>query len=50
MKLRMRAQYGVDSGAAVYFIHVPKDFMDEDYYNGIPEENRYIIEKYKKKL
>jgi hypothetical protein len=50
MKMRAQAQYGVSGDAGVYFIYVPKDFMDEDYYNGIPEENRYIIEKYKKKL
>jgi len=34
----------------VYMLNVPKDFMDEKYYDEIPEENRYIIEMYKKRI
>jgi hypothetical protein len=48
MKLRAQAQYGRDG--AVYMINIPKDFMDKDYYNEIPEEYRDIIETYKKRI
>lgn len=50
MKLRAQVQYGHKEEGAVYMIYVPKDFMDEESYNGIPDEYRYIIEKYKKKI
>jgi len=46
--MKKRAEIG--HHGHVYMLTVPKDFMDEDYYNGIPEENRYIIEKYKKRI
>lgn len=48
MDLRAKAQYGHDG--AVYMINIPKELMDEKYYNEIPEEYRYIIEKYKKRI
>jgi len=50
MKLRAQVQYGHKEEGAVYMIYVPKDFMDEESYDGIPDEYRYIIEKYKKKI
>jgi len=50
MKMRLHAQYGGDLEAGIFMVDIPKDMMDEDVYHGIPEENRYIIEKYKKKL
>jgi hypothetical protein len=46
--MKMRTDY--TRHGKVYMITVPKDFMDEDYYDSIPEENRYIIEKYKKRI
>jgi hypothetical protein len=50
MKIRANSQYGDNPDAGVYFIYVPKYIMDEESYKGIPEENRYIIEKYKKRV
>jgi len=53
MKIRADAQYkhsGHQGESGVYMVDIPKDMMDEKYYNEIPEEYRYIIEKYKKKI
>lgn len=44
--MKMRANF--TNHGKVYIVTVPKELMDEDYYNGIPEKNRYIIEKYKR--
>jgi len=48
MKLRARVQYGSD--AEVYRITLPKDLMDEDRYEKIPEEYYEIFVKYKVRL
>jgi hypothetical protein len=52
MKHRVMAQYGKgnDYEAEVYMLTIPKFIMDEDNYYNIPEEHRYLIEKYKVKI
>jgi hypothetical protein len=47
MKIRARAQY---PDGRVYIVDIPKFMMDEDKYNGIPEQWRDIIEKYKRTI
>ena len=46
--MKMRAR--MTNKGVVYMLTVPKDIMDEKYYDEIPEEWRYIVEKYKRKI
>jgi hypothetical protein len=46
--MKMRAH--MTHKGAVYMLTVPKDVMDEKYYDEIPEEWRYIVDKYKKRI
>jgi hypothetical protein len=46
--MKQRAMFG--RHGVVYMVTLPKFMMDEKYYEGIPEEWRDIIDKYKKKI
>jgi len=47
--MQVRAQYQ-GNGARVYMINIPKDWMDEDRYENIPEEYYYVILDHMKKI
>ncbi|MDD5649090.1 MAG: hypothetical protein PHF86_01545 [Candidatus Nanoarchaeia archaeon] len=47
MKIRAKSQY---PDGSVYMIHIPKEWMDEDRYEKIPEEFYEIIVEHKKKI
>jgi hypothetical protein len=46
--MKSRAMFG--RHGVVYMVSIPKFMMDEQYYEGIPEEWRDIVDKYKKKI
>jgi len=50
MKIRARVQYGSENDVGIYMFTVPKDIMDKDKYDGIPEEYYHLIVKYKKQI
>jgi hypothetical protein len=47
MKMRAQTQY---PDGAVYMIHIPKDWMDEDRYGELPEDYYQIILDHMKKI
>jgi hypothetical protein len=50
MKLRARVQYGSKNDVGVYMFTVPKDIMNKDKYDGIPEQYYDLVVKYKKQI
>ena len=49
MKMRAKVQYGNTHKGAVYFVTIPKDLMDEDRYEEIPDHMYDIFVKYKQR-
>ena len=47
--MKLRARYA-GHGANVYFITIPKDFMDEERYEEIPEEYYDLFVEHKKRI
>jgi len=50
MKQRARSQYGGQPGSGVFMFTVPKDLMDDDYYDEIPRHCYDLVVKYKQKI
>lgn len=50
MKIRARFQYSNNDESGVYMVTIPKDLMDEDRYQKIPDHLYDLIVKYKRSI